>query len=82
METFPGDCDFMLKSSEKFFSFSLMQFLASRDFVDRLGLLKCSKDFHNTRNLEIIFLVSKLELYLNGDPFDLNVYFLCFHYQL
>ena len=59
-----------------------MQFLASRDFVDRLGLLKCSKDFRNTRNLEIIFLVSKLELYLNGDPFDLNVYFLCFHYQL
>ena len=59
-----------------------MQFLASRDFVDRLGLFKCSKDFRNARNLEIMFLVSKLELYLNGDPFDLNVYFLCFHYQL
>ena len=43
-----------------FFS-SLLQFLASRDFVDGLGLLKCSKDFHNSRNLEIMFLVSKLE---------------------
>ena len=60
METFPGDCGFILKSSDKFF-FSLLQFLASRDFVDGLGLLKCSKDFHNSRNLEIMFLVSKLE---------------------
>ena len=61
METFSGDCDFILKSSEKPFSFSLLQFLASEDFVDRLGLLKCSKDFQNFRNLEIMFLVNKLE---------------------
>ena len=61
METFSGDCGFILKSSEKPLSFSLLQFLASEDFVDRLGLLKCSKDFQNFRNLEIMFLVNKLE---------------------
>ena len=61
METFSGDCGFNLKPSEKPFSFSLLQFLASEDFVDRLGLLKCSEDFQNFRNLEIIFLVVKLE---------------------
>ena len=54
METFSGDCDSMLKFSEKTFSFSLLKFLASQDFVDRLG-------FQNFRNLEIMFLVSKFE---------------------
>ena len=43
METFLGDCDFLLKSSEKTFSFSLLQFLTFEDFVDRLGLLKSAK---------------------------------------
>ena len=61
METFSGDCGFILKPSEKPFSFSLLQFLASEDFVDRLDLLKCFKDFQNFQNLEIIFLVNKLE---------------------
>ena len=56
-----GDCGFILKPSEKPFSFSLLQFLASEDFVDRLDLLKCFKDFQNFQNLEIIFLVNKLE---------------------
>ena len=61
METFLGDCSFILKSSEKPFSFSFLQFLASDGFLDWLGLLKCSKDFQNFRNLEIIFLVNKVE---------------------
>ena len=61
METFSGDCGFILKSSEKTFFFSFLQFLASEDFVDRLGLLKCSKDLQNFRNLEKIFLVKKFE---------------------
>ena len=64
METFSGGCDFMLKSSQKTFSFSLFQFLASEDFVDRLRLLKCSKDFQNFGNSKIMFLVRKLEPYL------------------
>ena len=33
------------------FSFSLLQFLVSEDFGDRLGLLKCSEDSQNFRNL-------------------------------
>ena len=61
METFSGDCGFILKSSEKPFSFSLLQFLASEGFVDRLGLLKYSKDFQNFSSLEIISLVNILE---------------------
>ena len=58
---FSGDCGFILKSSEKTFSFSLLQFLASEDFVDWLGLLKYSKDFQNFFILEIMFSVNKLE---------------------
>ena len=46
---------------ENFFFFSYLQFLASEDFVDRLGLLKCSKDLQNFRNLEKMFLVKKFE---------------------
>ena len=61
MEASSGGCGFILKSSNKPFSFPLLKFLASEDFVDRLGLLKCSEDFQNFRNLEIIFLVVKLE---------------------
>ena len=61
METFSGDCGFILKSSEKPFSFSLLQFLASEGFVDQLGLLKYSKDFQNFSSLEIISLVNILE---------------------
>ena len=45
----------MLKSLEKNFSFSLLQFLASKTFVDRLGLLESSKDFQSFRNLKIMF---------------------------
>ena len=45
----------------KTFSFSLLQFVASEDFVDELGLLKCSKDFQNFRNLAVMLLVNKLE---------------------
>ena len=60
MEIFSGDCGFVLKSSEKTFSFSWLQFLASKDFVDRSGLPKCSRDFQNLRNLEMFF-VNKLE---------------------
>ena len=58
-ETLLGDRSLILKSSQETFSFSFLQFLASEDFVDRLGLLTCSKDFQNFRNLEM-FLV-KLE---------------------
>ena len=61
METLLGDCDFMLKSTEKVFSFLLFQFLTSENFVDWLGLIKCFKDFQNVRNLEIMFFVCKLE---------------------
>ena len=61
MESFSGDFGFILKSSGKTFSFSLWQYLASEDFVDRLGLLKCCKDFQNFRNVQIILLVNKLE---------------------
>ena len=61
METFSDGYGFILKSTEKTISFSLLQFLASKHFVDLLGLLKCSKDFQNLRNLEIMFLVNKLE---------------------
>ena len=56
METFLGDCGFILTPSEKPFSFSLLQlFLASEDSMDRLGLFKSSKDFQNFCNLEICF---------------------------
>ena len=56
METFSsGDFGFILKSSEKTCSFSLLQFLASEVFVDRLGLAKCSKDLQNFGNLEMFF---------------------------
>ena len=61
MEAFSGDCGFILKSLEKTLSFSLLQFLASEDFVDQLSLLKRSKDFQNFRNIEIMFFVNKLE---------------------
>ena len=78
MEAIADDCDFMLKSSEKTFSISLLQFLASED----LGLPQSSNVFHHFGNLEIMFSVSKLEPDLNRDPFGLNVYFLCFHEQV
>ena len=82
METFSGDCGFILKSSEKPFSFSLLQFLASEGFVDRLVSLNWSKDFQNFRILEIIFLVNKLEQdWFKKNPFNLNAYLLCLYYQ-
>ena len=64
MEAIADDCDFMLKSSEKTFSISLLQFLASED----LGLPQSSNVFHHFGNLEIMFSVSKLEPDLNRDP--------------
>ena len=60
METYSGDCGFILNSSGKTFYFSLLQFLVSEDFVFRLGLLKCFKDFQKFRSLEMI-LVNRLE---------------------
>ena len=49
MKTFSSDCDFMLKSSEKTFSFSLLQFLTSEDFVDQLVFQRFS-EFPQLRN--------------------------------
>ena len=63
METFTGDFGFILKSSEKKLSFSLLQFLASEDFVNRLGLLKCSKHFQNYRNSDMFFEPDWLKLW-------------------
>ena len=66
------------------FFFSILQFLAFGDFVHWLGLLKCSKVFQNFCNLEIMFIVSKLEpdwfkwRHVKG---DLHAYLLCFYYQ-
>ena len=45
---------------ESFFVF-IIPILASENFVDWLGLIKCFKDFQNVRNLEIMFFVCKLE---------------------